>query len=181
MADVSGQTGLPSEWSAILFYTIIRPSIDSADEHDGSPLIAYAVCFLIEIAGMALILWDGVPLFQHLIRFERTVTAFDINIMSIAVILIQVTYWASLRHDPPFDLPRQQFIGHVFLLLSRLIFIFAAGVFSLVVYRYPEMFEFSLSKMSLLIAVLFSVFCFSRHLERIGNLLNTGHKAPLPR
>ena len=111
-------------------------------------MIAYAVCFLIEIAGMVLILWDGVPLFRHLIRFERVGTPVDANIMLIAVVLIQATYWASLRHDPPFDLPRQQFIGHVFLLLSRLIFIFASGVFSLVVYRYPEMFEFSLYKTS---------------------------------
>ena len=130
---------------------------------------------------MVLIMWDGVPLFRHLIRFERIATPVDANIMWIAVILIQATYWAYLRHDPPFDLPRQQFIGHVFLLLSRLIFIFASGVFSLVVYRYPEMFEFSFFKTSMLIAVLFSVFCFSRHLERIGNLLNAGHKAPPPR
>jgi hypothetical protein len=136
---------------------------------------------LIEIAGIVLILWDGVPLFRHLIRFERIATPVDANIMLTAIILIQATYWTCLRHDPPFGLPRQQFIGHVFLLLSRLIFIFASGVFSLVVYRYPEMFEFSLYKTSMLIAVLFSVFCFSRHLERIGNLLNAGYKSPRPR
>jgi hypothetical protein len=144
-------------------------------------LIAYIVCFLIEIAGIVLILWDGVPLFRHLIRFERIATPVDANIMLLAVALIQATYWASLRYDPPFNLPKQQLIGHIFLLLNRLIFIFASGVFSLVVYRYPEMFEFSVYKTSMLIAVLFSVFCFSRHLERIGNLLNAGHKAPSPR
>jgi hypothetical protein len=144
-------------------------------------LIAYALCFLIEITGMALIMWDGVPLFRHLIRFERVATPVDVSIMVTAIILIQATYWTTLRHDPPFNLPRQQFIGHVFLLLSRLIFIFASGVFSLVVYRYPEMFEFSIYKTSMLIAVLFSVFCFSRHLERVGNLFNAGYKAPLQR
>jgi hypothetical protein len=145
----------------------------------GSPLIAYAIYFLIEIAGIVLIMWDGVPLFRHLIRFERVATPVDANIMLIAVVLVQATYWAYLRHDPPFGLSRQQFIGHVFLLLSRLIFIFASGVFSLVIYRYPELFDFSFYKSSMLLAVLFSVFCFSRHLERIGNLLNAGHKAPL--
>jgi hypothetical protein len=144
-------------------------------------LITYIIAFLIEIAGIVLILWDGVPLFRHLIRFERIATPVDANVMLTAIILIQATYWIILRHDPPFGLPRQQFIGHVFLLVSRLIFIFASGVFSLVVYRYPEMFEFSLYKTSMLIAVMFSVFCFSRHLERIGNLLNAGYKSPRPR
>lgn len=150
----------------------------SNEEMIGSPLIAYAICFLIETAGIVLVMWDGVPLFRHLIRFERVVTPVDANIMLIAVVFVQATYWAYLRHDPPFGLPRQQLLGHVFLLVSRLIFIFASGVFSLVVYRYPEMFEFSIYKTSMLIAVLFSVFCFSRHLERIGNLLNAGYKSP---
>lgn len=147
----------------------------------GPPLIVYMVSFLIEIAGMALIMRDGVPLFRHLIRFESAETLVDENIMWIAVVLIQATYWTYLRHDPPFDLRRQQFIGHVFLLLSRLVFIFASGVFSLVVYRYPDVFDFSLLKTSLLLAAVFSVFCFCRHLERIGNLLNAGHKVPAPR
>ena len=51
-----------------------------------------------------------------------------------------------------------------------------SGVFSLVVYRYPELFDFTLYKSGLLLAVLFSIFCFTRHLERIGNLLNAGHE-----
>ena len=101
-------------------------------------MIAYLVAFLIETAGIVLIMWDGVPLFRHLIRFERVATPIDANIMWTAVVLIQATYWTYLRNDPPFDLPRQQFIGHMFLLVSRLIFIFASGVFSFVVYRYPD-------------------------------------------
>ena len=165
----------------ILFLCDHPASFDPAVGYDGPPLITYIVAFLIEIAGIVLILWDGVPLFRHLIRFERIVTPVDASIMLTAIVLIQVTYWTCLRHDPPFGLPRQQFAGHVVLLLSRLIFIFASGVFSLVVYRYPEMFEFSLYKTGMLVAVLFTVFCFSRHLERIGNLLNAGYKAPPPR
>jgi hypothetical protein len=142
---------------------------------------AYIACSMIETAGIALVLWDGIPLFRHLIRFEQTGTAVDEKIMVIAVVLILAPYWAYLRHDPPFDLPRQQLLGHVFLLVNRLVFIFASGVFSLVVYRYWDVLDPSFFKTSLMMMVLFAVFCFSRHLERIGNLLNSGYRARQPR
>jgi hypothetical protein len=137
----------------------------------------YLVCSLIETAGVALVLWDGIPLFRHLIRFEQTETGVDERMMVAAVIFILLPYWALLRYDPPFDLPRQQFFGHIFLLVNRMVFIFASGVFSLVVYRYWDVFKPSFFKTTLMMVVLFAVFCFSRHLERIGNLLNSGYRA----
>jgi hypothetical protein len=142
--------------------------------------IPYALLFLIETIGMILILWDGIPLFRHLIRFQHASTPVDTRVMLFAVLLIQTTYWGYLRHDPPFDLPRQQLLGHIFLFVNRLVFIFASGVFSLVVYRYSDMFDLSLTQGTLMMAVLFSVFCFSRHLERIGIMCNQGHRAASP-
>lgn len=140
----------------------------------------YLVCSLVETVGVALVLWDGIPLFRHLIRFEPSGTAVDEKIMVLAIVMILTPYWACLRHDPPFDLPRQQLLGHVFLLINRLVFIFASGVFSLVVYRYWDVLDPSFFKTSLMMAVLFAVFCFSRHLERIGNLLNSGYRVGQP-
>jgi hypothetical protein len=140
----------------------------------------YLVCSLVETIGIALVLWDGIPLFRHLVRFEQTGTAVDERIMAVSLVLILAPYWAYLRHDPPFDLPRQQFLGHVFLLINRLVFIFASGVFSLVVYRYWDVLNPSLFKTTLMMVVLFAVFCFCRHLERIGNLLNSGYRVGQP-
>jgi hypothetical protein len=138
----------------------------------------YLVCSLIETVGVAFVLWDGIPLFRHLIRFEQPGTSVDQRIMVAAVIFILPPYWALLRHDPPFDFPRQQFLGHILLLVNRLVFIFASGVFSLVVYRYWDLLNPSFFRTTLMMVVLFAVFCFSRHLERIGNLLNSGYRAP---
>jgi hypothetical protein len=137
----------------------------------------YLACSLAETIGVALVLWDGIPLFRHLIRFEVANSPVDQRIMVVALVLILAPYWACLRRDPPFDLPRQEFLGHVFLLVNRLVFIFASGVFSLVVYRYWDVFNPSFAKTSLMMAVLFAVFCFCRHLERIGNLLNNGYRS----
>jgi hypothetical protein len=141
-------------------------------------IVTYLVCSLIETVGVALVLWDGIPLFRHLIRFEQTGTGVDERMMVAAGIFMLLPYWALLRYDPPFDLPQQQFLGHIFLLVNRLVFIFASGVFSLVVYRYWDVFNPSFFKTTLMMVVLFAVFCFSRHLERIGNLLNSGYRVP---
>ena len=97
--------------------------------------------------------------------------------MLIAIILVQFSYWTCLRRDPPFDLPRHQFAGHVMLFVSRLSFIFASGIFSFVVYRNSDLLEFTFIRSSMMMAVLFSVFCFSRHIERIGNLMNAGYRS----
>jgi hypothetical protein len=137
-----------------------------------SPAIEYVALLLAEIVGIILIFWDGIPIFRHLIRFEQIATASDHTLLVIAAILVQFSYWICLRHDPPFAVPRQQFIAHVLLFVSRLVFIFASTFFSLVVYRYSDVFDLSLLRVLLMMAVLFSVFCFTRHLEKLGTLMN---------
>jgi hypothetical protein len=141
-------------------------------------LLIYAIFFFIEVAGMVLILWDGIPIFRQLINFQQVTTERDAIILLVAVALVQFTYWKRLRHDPPFDLPRQQLAAHILLFASRLSFIFASSIFSFVVYRYSDVFELARIRSLLMMAVLFSVFCFTRHLEKIGNLMLTGRKAP---
>lgn len=141
-------------------------------------MITYLCCFAIEITGMVLILWDGVPIFRNLIRFQHTATAADSTILMIGVLCIQMTYWKWLRPDPPFNLWKLPLTGHIMLFVARLSFIFASSVFSLVVYRASDMFEFTFLRSFVGTMVLFSVFCFTRHLEKFGNLLMSGHSAP---
>jgi hypothetical protein len=134
----------------------------------------YSLFFVAEIAGMVLILWIGVPIFRELIRLRQSATFNDEIVLLIAVILIQSSYWKCLRQDPPFEIARRPFEGHVVLFVSRLGFIFASSVFSFVVYRYSDMFELPFVRSCVMMAVLFSVFCFTRHLEKLGGLMLTG-------
>ena len=123
-----------------------------------------------------MILWDGIPIFRQLTEFRQITTGQDEIILIVAVALVQFTYWKCLRHDPPFDLPKQQFVAHIVLFAGRLSFIFASAIFSFLVYRYGDRFDFSFRRSVLMMAVLFSVFCFSRHVEKIGGLLLTGRR-----
>lgn len=140
-------------------------------------LLSYAFYFLIEIAGIILIFWDGIPIFQKLVQFQRVSTVNDEIIWLIAIAFIQVSYWKCLRYDPPFDVTRRPFLAHIILFVSRLSFIFVSGVFSFVVYRYPDRFDLAFVRSSLVIAVMFSVFCFSRYLEKLGGLMQTGYRS----
>lgn len=137
----------------------------------------YIFFFSLEIAGMALVLWDGLPIYRHLFMSEQIGTVTDEVIMWSAVAAIQFSYWYRLRHNPPFEFPRQVFLAHCLLFVSRLSFVFASSLFAIVVYRHSDALHFTPAKYLLFIAVLFSVFCFSRHLEAIGNLMLNGHMA----
>jgi len=137
----------------------------------------YIFFFFLEVAGMALILWDGLPIYRSLFVLERVATNEDRGIMLVAVTAIQVSYWHTLRHSPAFEFSRRPFFAHVLLFLSRLSFVFASSLFALVAYRYSGMLSFNPFNVSLFIAILFSVFCFSRHLEAVANLLLKGPAA----
>lgn len=152
----------------------VRSEKRSAGGH--ARTVKYLVPFSAELFAMSLILWDGVPIFRGLVNFRQGATVRDDLVLFCAALVIQITYWLVLRRKPPFALPEWPFIGHIILFLSRLSFIFVSTVFSFVVYRYWDVFEVSPYRFSLMIFILFSVFCFSRHLEMIGTLVNTGHK-----
>jgi hypothetical protein len=133
--------------------------------------LRYAIFVALELLGMAIILWDGLPIYRHLFSYERILTPADQAIMWCAVALIQFSYWYGVRHAPPFQLPQNAFIAHVVLFVSRLSFVFASSLFALVVYRNSAFLEIHLDRLVLLITVLFSVFCVTRSLETLGNLM----------
>jgi hypothetical protein len=143
-----------------------------------SPSAKYCLLSTVETIGMLLIFWVGIPQFRHMIRFERGISSHDEVTLMMGATLTLITYWGWLRQDPPFELSKRPFLGHIFLFLNRLIFIFASGIFSFVVYRYSDQFDITILKLCQMMAVLFSIFCFSRHLERIGNLLLVGYRPP---
>jgi phosphotransferase system glucose/maltose/N-acetylglucosamine-specific IIC component len=61
---------------------------------------------------------------------------------------------------------------------ARLNFVFATGLFATIVFvRFPEI-EFSWWRALVLLAVLFSMYCFTLELERLGQALMG--RAPLP-
>ena len=87
------------------------------------------------------------------------------------MIIIQICYWLNQHWFATLRLGHNLLLGHIILFLSRLNFIFAGAVFSAVfLIRWNEL-EVSLLAFVLLSTVLFSIFCYSLELERLGRAL----------
>ena len=59
-------------------------------------------------------------------------------------------------------------LGHAIQFLGRLSFVFIGGLFGVVFFTRFEQLEFSIWKILFLLAVLFSLFCYTLDLDRLG-------------
>src|SRR6266487_1809067 len=126
--------------------------------------------FAAESTGALMILWNGGPIHRRLLMGHTTQQA-DPSVFvlgAVAVILIQRTYWTRLRCFPPLRFKRQLVLGHAIQFLRRLSFVFIGGMFSVVFFTRFEELEFSIWKVLFLLVVLFSLFCYTLDLDRLG-------------
>ena len=115
-----------------------------------------------------LIFWKGRTVYRHLLFGEPAATTADIVVISISVIVLQAAYWCILVKTPPFRLPKNQLLSTVMLFCSRISFILAGALFSVVVLiRFEEM-DLRLRGIVLFPLVLFTFFCFARWLEKLS-------------
>jgi hypothetical protein len=125
--------------------------------------------FVLELYGAVLVIWHGVPIYRELLAgsFDRAAPLVRLWVAA-AVALIQIGYWLRYLHQASPSLPRQGLLGHCVMFLARLNFIFAGGLFSAVFFVRFDQVKFSVSGTGLLLLILFSMFCVSLDLERIG-------------
>jgi hypothetical protein len=137
----------------------------------------YAVLFAVEVAGAIIVLWHGVPIYRSLLE-GTFVQGTDFAVIAWAIagsLLIQVPYWIStLKVFHLLAVSRHIFVGHAVMFLARLNFVFVGGLFSAVVIVRAIDLEFVAWRAALLGGVLFSMFCFSIELERLGKRLLDG-------
>src|SRR5712692_2954021 len=136
--------------------------------------------FSAESVGALIILWNGVPIHRRLLMGHTTQQADPIVFVlcAIAVILIQGAYWIRLQCLPPLRLDRQLLLGHAIQFLGRLSFVFIGGMFGVVFFTRFEELEFSVWKVLFLLAVLFSLFCYTLDLDRLGKAFSDGVVEP---
>jgi hypothetical protein len=136
-------------------------------------IASYWVLLLGQTSGDATILSNLIPLYRQFINSglaEKTPTPILVFV-TLGVIMTQVCYWLGQRSFPRLRLGHHPLLGHVILFLSRLNFIFAAALFSAVyLVRFKEL-EISFLGFLILSTVLFSIFCYTLELERIGRAL----------
>jgi hypothetical protein len=139
-------------------------------DHKVMKTALYWILFLGQTIGDGTILSHLIPLFRQLVT-SGLVEKAPPKILVLALLgvtIIQVCYWLDLYWFATLRLNYNPLLGHLILFLSRLNFIFAAGVFSAVyLVRFNEL-DISFWGLVLLSTVLFSIFCYTLELERLG-------------
>jgi hypothetical protein len=137
--------------------------------------------FATESLGALIILWFGVPIYRRLFMgvTNEQAGASVFFWASIGVTVIQVSYWIRLRCFPPPRFSRQLVLGHAIQFLGRLSFVFIGGMFGVVFFTRFQQLEFSIWKVSVLLAVLFSMFCYALDLDRLGKAFSEALAEPV--
>jgi hypothetical protein len=142
-------------------------------DHKGRKIALYWILFLGQTIGDWTILSHLIPLFRRLVTsgIAEKAPPKIIAVALFAVTMIQICYWLHQHWFPTLRQDCNPLLGHVILFLSRLNFIFAGAVFSAVFFvRFNEL-NISLWGSFLLFTVLFSIFCYTLELERLGRAL----------
>ena len=152
----------------------MAPIPGEAGGAQASKRTAYWLLVALEAAGAGIILWHGLPLYRGLLSVAEFQPAETSSVIwaVVAIVLIQASYWTStFKVFPSLSVRRHVFAGHALLFLARLIFVFVSSLFAVVVFSKPVDLEFVAWRAAMLVAILFSMFCFSLELERLSGRL----------
>ena len=131
----------------------------------------YLLAAIAAIVSASAIFWKGRAVYRHLLFGEPAATGADILVITICVLVVQVAFWRVLVKTPPFKLPRNLLLSNIVLFVSRISFMLAGALFSIVVFVRLEELSIRFPTLVLFTLVLFTIFCFSRWLEQIGRAL----------
>jgi len=132
----------------------------------------YWAYFALESVAALAILWRGVPLYREFLLDEHW-TGGELQFVGFSwtcLVVIHVSHWRGLKHFRHVRVPKMNFVGQAILFLGRLNFGFVSGVFSAIFYvKYAEI-EIDAIRILSIVGTLFTMFCYSLDLERIGRL-----------
>jgi hypothetical protein len=144
----------------------------------------YLMLLAVQCAGDLGILFHGIPIYRRFLTgvVDQRADPSTFAWAAASVVAIQAAYWWSTsRVFPTLSIRPRLLPGHVVLFSARLNFVFATGLFATIVFVRIAEIEFSWWRALVLLAVLFSMFCFTLELERLGqSLLRANSPGPRP-
>jgi len=123
-------------------------------------------------ASVIVILYQGVPLYQQLtVEISAPPDRTSLLWGLAAALAIQIAHWAG-KDDFPQHIPfANLLLGTVVQFLARLSFIYASAMFSIVIFVRSNKMDLVFWHIVLLFIVMFSMFCYSNELERLGRAI----------
>ena len=127
-----------------------------------------------QTAGAAIVLVNGVPIYRQLVRdFSKHEPEPGILWWAVAAVaLIQFAYWLRVWLQPSLPQSRHVVIGHLAYFVARLSFVFTSSTFAVVFLARYDQLNPSLPRTLVVLAMLFSLFCYTLELERLAKALH---------
>jgi len=148
--------------------------------------VRYSWLLTTQAIGSAALLSQCYPLYARLLDDPGHVQVYAdtpmVTVIASSVTLVQGAHWYRVFKVPLPVRDTRVVLGQLVLFVSRLAFIIASALFSLVLFRHLPEIDFGRNGSGfvwrglLLLAVLFSVFCFTTELERLGLALRGQEK-----
>lgn len=145
----------------------------------------YLMLLAVQIIGAMFLIATVLPDFRQLALYPGQQLPYmrgDDFALIVALVIMQVAYWVRLQRVPiPFH-GSSVIMGHIFLFLGRLSFIFGGALFAVVFFRhFPELGPTAdallMARRGLFLAgMLFALFCFTLELERLGAALGSNQQ-----
>ena len=146
------------------------------------PSAVYLLLLSVQLTGALCIVLSGLPEFGHLVAHpgeQLPYTPYHNPATIVTVIAMQAAYWYRLQCVPIPSQGSNTILSHLLLFLGRLTFIFGGSLFAVVFFRHlPEIDQVPISWLMLLrglqlAASLFTLFCVTPELERLGRTLGS--------
>lgn len=132
----------------------------------------YLLLFGLQTLGAVIFFWNGVPLYREVIASPSSHEPRSETLVWVVIstALIQVGYWASYRTRLPVPQVAHALLGHVLQFLAQMSFVFAGSVFGFVFIT--KGLDVPVFGSVVLLMGLFSLYCYTRELGRLGNALD---------
>jgi cation transport ATPase len=133
----------------------------------------YVALMAIQTTGAVVILWNVLPIYRQIVADASKHAPQPETLVwsAVAVAMIQSAFWLGRRLHPRLPQGRYLLTGQLVLFFARLCFVLATSTFSVVFVTRPHQLTLPPLRVVMLLAVLFSIFCYTQELERLGRSL----------
>ncbi|MCW5555709.1 MAG: hypothetical protein KIS67_26565 [Verrucomicrobiae bacterium] len=134
----------------------------------------YLLLVAAQTVGAAIVLVNAVPIYRQMVGdFSRHQPQPGILWWAVvAVVLMQAAYWLRVRLGLPLPAGGHVVIGHLAAFVARLSFILASAMFTVIFFVRFEELPLSPQRILMVLALLFSMFCWTLELERLARALH---------
>lgn len=134
--------------------------------------IAFWCLVLIQMLCAQSILWSGLPVYKKLLHGRMNdATTSEILVATLAVLVMQVSYWIAFQIQPHLHFRRQVFLAHVLICIGDLSFLFPSTLAAVAIFDNSINLEQEWWKLLLLVTIIFAMYCYKLQLQSLGTLL----------